>query len=162
MIGEGAHARGGAGRSPQLGSRLLLRRAPPAASVRPMEAGELDRLIGEAMAGNMAAFLQLLEHLRSVREPVHASGVVSASGVASVLRQLRAGTVAPEQAQSWASLVRRGWWAHGTYVIHIDYDESCEDAIADAVGRMDELGDLIDGEISVAETATLLAELERC
>ena len=84
------------------------------------------------------------------------------SAVRHVLLSLAEGDVAPDMAQAWASFVRRGYFEGRGYPspgFDIEYDESAEMAIADAVGRMDELGDSIDGEIGPDEMRSLIAAL---
>lgn len=141
-------------------------------------------LVHATLSGDVESFTELTREPRAElfdpRSPLaqafRASGVVftlSASGVASILRQLRDGRIRPQQAQSWASFARHGYFGYfgylgyergakrGIWPLSIEYGP-CEDAIVEAISRLDELGDLIDGEISDSEIAELLAELERC
>ena len=91
--------------------------------------------------------------------------VVYRAAVARVIAALRDGRIEPPQAQRWASFVRRGYWALSAgelSPIEIEYDSACEDVIADAIGRLDELGDIIDGTIDRSEAAQLIASLLDC
>jgi hypothetical protein len=88
------------------------------------------------------------------------------NAVAAVLRRYCAGQLAPLQAQAWASFVRRGYvaGASGTGPIvplQIEYELAYEDAIVEAIGRLDEIGDLIDGVVSIEEANSLLGALMR-
>lgn len=84
------------------------------------------------------------------------------SAVSHVLLSLANGDITPDIAQAWASFVRRGYFEGRGYPspgFDIEYDESAEMAIADAVGRMDELGDPIDGDIGPDEMRGLISAL---
>lgn len=65
----------------------------------------------------------------------------------------------PEEVQAWASFVRRGFFASGRHPIlplEIDYEEACEDAIVEAVSRLEQIGDLVDGNLTTGEVLDLL------
>ncbi len=84
-----------------------------------------------------------------------------------VLRGLLDDAWTPEQAQEWASFVRRGYVAgrseRPVRPLAIDYDDACEEEIAAVVARLDEIGDVVDGEVSASEILDLLQLLgERC
>jgi hypothetical protein len=96
----------------------------------------------------------LEEQLRGVPLVLHATAVVK------VLHGLLLDDVSGEEAQKWASFVRRGF-ASGVdegpiRPLGIDYEQEHEDAIVEAVARLDEIGDLIDGHIEKGEIADLL------
>ena len=66
--------------------------------------------------------------------------------------------------QLWAQFVRNGFGPgpEGPIeCIDIEYDIEAEDAIVNALGRMNELGDEIDGVITTAEADKLLSVLEQ-
>jgi len=89
--------------------------------------------------------------------------VLRPNAIVRVLAALREGTIATDEAQAWASFVRRGYLAGGLEPVHaigIEYDRKNEDAIADVVARLDELGDDIDGEIDSAELRELEMRLQ--
>lgn len=77
-----------------------------------------------------------------------------------VLRGLIVRAWPPEQAQSWASFVRRGYIAGRSdrpiRPLDIEYDDACEEEIAAAVSRLDEIGDVVDGEVTTGEVLDLL------
>jgi hypothetical protein len=80
--------------------------------------------------------------------------------LASVLRGLEGRTVSPEEAQRWASFVRRGYFGRSggdpIQPLDIAYEEESEDAIVEVVARLDEIGDAVDGEVSPKEIRELL------
>lgn len=89
--------------------------------------------------------------------------IVTRRAVASVLRQYIAGEISAEMAQQWASFVRRGYAAEAPGPIRpidMSYERAHESAVLDCLMRLDELGDVIDGEISAAEADELLRGLE--
>lgn len=65
--------------------------------------------------------------------------------------------------QQWASFVRRGYVsgnANGPVQrIDIDYDTNNEELIAEILGRLDEIGDVIDGEVDADELQNMLIAL---
>jgi tetratricopeptide (TPR) repeat protein len=81
--------------------------------------------------------------------------VVEPGAVLRVLDALRRGKIRPEQAQQWASFVRCGFAPSASSdpirPLPIDYPAEYEDDIVEVVGRLDELGDIIDGEIGPEE-----------
>jgi len=89
--------------------------------------------------------------------------VLGRDAVAAVLDGMAAGSVSGADAQAWASFVRWGYInpePGGTRPLSIDYDPAAEDAIVEVVGRLDEIGDLIDGEVpGPDELANLRAAL---
>jgi hypothetical protein len=85
--------------------------------------------------------------------------VVTRAAAVAVLQGLDQGTCTPDEAQAWASFVRRGYKRReGSLIapIDIEYEEAFEDAIVEAVARQDEIGDLVDGDVSRAEVLLLL------
>jgi hypothetical protein len=88
--------------------------------------------------------------------------VLTRDAVARTLRRYRAGEFDGATARAWASFVRRGYigGSGGPVVpVRIDYEEAYEDAMVEAVGRLDEIGDLIDGTVDEAEISVLLGVL---
>ena len=88
---------------------------------------------------------------------------LTATAVATVLRGMLSGAHSPEEAQQWASFVRHGYFAEPgrgpVNPLDIDFEASADQSIADAIGRLDEIGDLIDGEVTTEEIYQLLAAL---
>lgn len=90
--------------------------------------------------------------------------LVSRRSVMAVLQGLSTGSISGEQAQAWASFVRHGFIQGGPGPIRpldIEYDAAPENAIVEVVGRLDQIGDRIDGDPpGPAELAALLALLD--
>lgn len=81
-----------------------------------------------------------------------------------VLVALQNKDVSPELVQQWASFIRRGYF--GSVVAHrrpidIQYEPAAEDRIAEVISRLDELGDLIDGEIADNDLAEMIEGIDR-
>ncbi|HEV8182141.1 MAG TPA: hypothetical protein VGQ61_07185 [Candidatus Angelobacter sp.] len=84
--------------------------------------------------------------------------------VKRVLMGLLKRGIVPQQAQAWASFVMRGYMStEGKAIlpILIPYDTNRELEIADAVARLEELGDLIDGTMDDDEIRHLMKQLDR-
>ena len=85
--------------------------------------------------------------------------VVDANAVVRVLEALLDASVAPMDAQAWASFVRRGYLPGGTGPIRalaIDYAPEDEEWIVETVSRLDEIGDRIDGDLGDDEIRALI------
>jgi len=83
--------------------------------------------------------------------------------VVEVLQRLAAGDITDAEAQLWASFVQKGF-AEGAFdgpirPLQIDWMIEHEDAIAEALSRLDELGDVIDGTIDASEIRSLIDSL---
>jgi hypothetical protein len=89
---------------------------------------------------------------------------VTPSAVRRVLLALLGAEITAEQAQAWASFIKRGYLPtkRGGHIrpINFDYQEDHLDAIAAAISRLDELGDLIDGTIDDNELRNLIERLD--
>lgn len=89
--------------------------------------------------------------------------VVPRSAAVSVLRGLHDGVYRPESVQAWASFVGVGFVANRSpgpiRPVEIDFEDAWEDAIAEAVSRLDEIGDAVDGEVTGSEVLDLLQRL---
>jgi len=92
--------------------------------------------------------------------------VLTRDAVRAVLEDLEAGRIIPEQAQQWASFVRRGYVAGnssdpvGSVVpIDIEYDAGDEETIAEVLGRLDEIGDVVDGTLGSDEIGEMIRRL---
>jgi hypothetical protein len=70
------------------------------------------------------------------------------------------GCVDRDTVQKWASFVRRGYVSNensgAIRPIDIEYDEQDEELIADFIGRLDQIGDMIDGCIDGDERTNML------
>ena len=87
---------------------------------------------------------------------------LSPATVVSVLKQLDSGAP-PSEIQLWASFVLHGF-AEGVgrgpiRPIDIEFDEATERQIVEAIARLDEIGDLVDGEVTRDEIRDLIASL---
>lgn len=125
-------------------------------------------LIRDALAGDIESFLKLtnIDADALFGAPSSQIFTLRSAGVARVLRQLRAGRIDTNQAQAWASFARRGYFpSRGQsryWPLEIAYESQCEATIADAVARLDELDDVIDGKISDDEATKILLALDAC
>lgn len=85
--------------------------------------------------------------------------VVTRAAALAVLTSLDDGSCSPEEVQAWASFVSCGY-APGARPpirpVDIDYEEAWEDAIVEAVARLDEIGDVVDGTVTRSEIGLLL------
>jgi hypothetical protein len=120
-------------------------------------------IIERVVAGDIKAFAILAAQSEtSLRK--HADQlpdlILSVPAVLAVLDAWERGDVSPQQVQAWASFVRRGYISGSgpgpVTPIPIDYDVHDEDRIAEAIARLDEIGDLIDGNPSPGEVRSLL------
>lgn len=100
----------------------------------------------------------------SLRDAADAIGqplIVTRGAAAGVLCGLIDDRFSPTAAQAWASFMRRGYIEGSAErgpiePIEIEFEEAWEDAISAAVSRLDEIGDLIDGEVTSGEALDLL------
>lgn len=91
-----------------------------------------------------------------------ANHVLSAEAVRHVLRQLLEADGDAIAGQQWASFVRRGYLeVSGPPIepLDIEYDVQNEDQIVEAVNYLDQIGDLIDGDVDPMRLRELLASL---
>lgn len=89
---------------------------------------------------------------------------VTTAAVRKVLLALLKGEAAPELVQRWASFVRWGFFVNPSSTervrpLYIEYDPQFEDEIVEVIGRLDEIGDLIDGEVGPDEIRAMLRTL---
>jgi hypothetical protein len=120
----------------------------------------------EAVAGDV----QAVSRINKVSGPANGrqreSRVLTlmAETVASVVRGYDLGEITQSEAQQWAELMRWGLVSAQAADAHprfdIEYEAAHESAIVEALARLDELGDIIDGELRPGEAAQLLRALE--
>ncbi len=88
---------------------------------------------------------------------------ISRPALRRVLTAWHSGLCTAGDVQHWASFIRRGYIAKtvsgGVVPINIGYDPNDEDMIADIIGRLDEIGDKIDGDIGESEQTEMLKAL---
>jgi hypothetical protein len=119
-----------------------------------------ERALAEVLSGNVVQLSALPAAIAGAAQP---SRIVTRSAIARAIEGWRAQARSTEALQAWASFVRRGYVA-GTQPgpvqpIDIAYEAHHEDLLATVIGRLDELRDAIDGEITAAEADELLAAL---
>lgn len=118
---------------------------------------EVQRIVDEVVAGDAARvdFLAKRPPSELAQDTGDRTFVLTADAVCRVLSGLAAGGVRPEVAQRWASFVRRGY-VGGTESppatpIEIGYEQERESQLADAIDRLDQLGDSIDGTLRAVD-----------
>lgn len=123
----------------------------------------IDRTLRHVLSGDVASLGDLETSgldLSTVNE--HAFPLIlTATAVAAVLRGFAAGHISGSDAQRWAALMRWGY-VGGTsaQLLEIEFEPEHEEAISECIARLDELGDLIDGELRPGEPHDLLCALE--
>jgi hypothetical protein len=114
-----------------------------------------------------AAFLRVLAGDVSAMSEIEATGhdelsvavvgvrsILTAQAVCRAIQMSLPGGCSDIELQHWASFVKRGYVGGLLGPIRpmdIEYELDQEETIAEIVGRMDELGDIVDGEISLSE-----------
>jgi hypothetical protein len=127
--------------------------------------GDASDVLGRAVAGDLQAMtaVQGISHDELVQAA--APGLVVTRGaVVRVLRQLQAAGDAEAAAQRWASLMLRGYLDPGQAPVvpaTIDIDDDGEEAIVEALNRIADLGDAVDGHIDAEEYDELVSRLQR-
>ena len=124
-----------------------------------MFAGDaVEQSIKSAVAGDPAAVADLKRCSQDELLAAEARTgplVLTRRAVGRVVDALRSAAITPDAAQAWASFVRRGYLApgvHGTVrPLEIEFEPAGADQIADAVSRLDEIGDQVDGDIGASE-----------
>jgi hypothetical protein len=124
----------------------------------------LDR----AMVGDVRALdvINRTPHQELAAAVGHETMTLLPLAVSGVLRRLARGEVDGRSAQQWASFMMNGHvplrGAGSIRPIDIEYESEHEQEIADAVARLEEIGDAIDGDLPTeTETRRLLEGLER-
>jgi hypothetical protein len=122
--------------------------------------------VQRAVAGDVrsVADLRAFPQGHFPEEALTESLIVGRESVARVLRGIECREIGGQEAQGWASFIRRGFISGkgGGPVrpLTIEYESDYEDAIADVISRLDEIGDLVDGDLpSEGEIADYLASL---
>jgi hypothetical protein len=117
------------------------------------------------VGGDLEAFTRLLrqppDRLDSQKDSLPQL-IVTKVGLLRVLLALQHKDASPELVQQWASFIRRGYFGSEKghrCPIEIQYDPSMEDQIVEVLARLDELGDLVDGEITDIELSEMIRSL---
>ena len=124
----------------------------------------LSEALGRALHGDANAIADILraDHpsVREAEKSIGAPLVVNRAAAVSILRGLIDGRFSPSAVQSWASFIRRGFVegaAEGPIQpIDIEFEDAWQDPISAVVSRLDEIGDVIDGEVTTGEALDLL------
>jgi hypothetical protein len=134
--------------------------------IQPSDPGASERLsdaLTQVVNGDLRAMPTIAgadhDDLSKAARSIPQGLVVTRAAAVTVLQGFDQGTITPDEAQAWASFVRWGFVLGGRgpiAPIDIDYEEACEEAIVEAIGRLDEIGDLVDGDVSPAEVLLLL------
>jgi hypothetical protein len=131
----------------------------------PLTASDLIQILaGNVMHMRALELRQQSEITKVAEEMLSTSLILTPDAVKRVLIGLLNGEILPEQAHTWASFVMRGYRSGGhdpVLPILIPYESSHEDEIAEAVARLEELGDLIDGALDADEIRLLLKQLDK-
>jgi hypothetical protein len=121
---------------------------------------DLASAVERALGGDATAMDDIsgADHgsLRAAGAAIGRPLIVTRDAIAGILRGLMDERIPPTVAQAWASFMRRGYIessaASGPIEpIEIEFEEAWEDAISTAVSRLDEIGDLVDGEVTTGE-----------
>lgn len=92
--------------------------------------------------------------------------VVTRKVLIKVITEWMHGKTCDDDVQKWASFVKRGYLPRqhlgSIKPISISYANDDEEMISEVVGRLDELGDKVDGKINVDEKKAMLLVLQRC
>jgi hypothetical protein len=124
----------------------------------------LKKAIAAVVEGNISSFSIILAATHS--ELIEAASklpqlTVSRDALVRVLNEWLSGRWVADNVQQWASFVRRGYVPgsttdSGLNPIDIEYDKDDEELIVEIIGRFDEIGDDIDGEVSSMEQKDML------
>lgn len=122
--------------------------------------GETLQRVVDGDVRSLGAILTVAhEQIREAAEALGTQLVVSRSAASSVLQGVLGKAFSPAEAQAWASFARRGYAvtaADGPVKpLDIEFEEPWEDEISAAVSRLDEIGDVVDGEITSDEALNL-------
>jgi hypothetical protein len=126
------------------------------------------QILVAVVGGDLEAFAKLLQKPPAIIDGLSDSLsdlTVTRESVLRVLLALQRRAAYPVLIQQWASFIRRGYF--GTLEGHrspieIQYEPSAEDQIVEILARLDELGDMVDGDITDAELAQMIQSLCDC
>ena len=129
---------------------------------------DLEAAIAAVIAGDISSFAKILtaDHTKLQNAAAKLPQLtVSRSALTRVLNDWRSGKCNADDVQQWASFIRRGYVPESTtdgglHAIDIEYDSRDEELIVEIIGRLDEIGDLIDGDIDDNEQKNMLQSLQ--
>jgi len=133
---------------------------------------DLIRDINNVIQGDYTAFARFLTRGNEIIKIASGSSsefTLTKRAVSRIIAALQEGEISPSQAQEWASFVRRGYISNANgrpsntdepiKPININYDTNAEEDIAAVISRLDEINDIVDGDISREELRQLLERL---
>jgi hypothetical protein len=86
--------------------------------------------------------------------------IIGKSDIRRVVCELQSSKIGFDEAQQWASFVRRGYFSNRNNVaivpIDIVYDEKDESVLVECVAKLDELGDEVDGDLTYFDLEEML------
>jgi len=128
----------------------------------------LETAVAAAIEGDLSGFAIIVaaNHSDLLKAATNLPQLlVSRSSLASVLQEWQGGFQTADNIQQWASFVRRGYVSgkgpEPTLPLDIKYDPIDEELIVEIIGRLDEIGDLVDGDISDSEREEMLCALQK-
>lgn len=131
-----------------------------------MSRSEAEKAVDDLMSGDLTAISRVSSYTEDDFRDVDTSRmlILPATAVARALRSFERGAATEDQARAWAGFVQYGCVDGSRPVpadsLWIEWDPEHEDAVATAVMRLSELGDLIDGEFRPGEIDQLVAALK--
>jgi hypothetical protein len=128
---------------------------------------KLSDVLQQVIGGNYEHFDTLLvsEHAALQAAAIAIPRLcVGKEAVLKVLQDWKSGRLTDVQVQQWASFVRRGYVrlvnSEPIKALEIDYDGPSETLIAECLGRLDEIGDQVDGVVSDVEVSKMIRSLQ--
>jgi hypothetical protein len=128
---------------------------------------ELEAAIAAVVEGDLTGLTTVLE--ADHPDLLHAAGnlaelTIMRTALTKVLQAWRDGGRSSRDVQKWASFVRRGFAAGRSSgplrPIDIKYDAGAEALIVEIMARLDEIGDVVDGDIDDVELEEMVKTLE--
>ena len=126
------------------------------------EPRDVNGLVRSAVAGDVLAARGLEAYANDEIQSIGSAAgdlTLTCAAVARVLFDFQAGRVDASDVMRWAYFVQKGYVpgrSGPTKALPINYEPENEDSIAEVIGRLTELGDLIDGIVSREELRRLL------
>ena len=123
----------------------------------------IARLLVQVVEGDLSCLDQLIGYSQAAIERAYRQVerlLLTKAAVLRVLASLKVENFDPNTAQQWASLMRRGYIGGNVddppvTPIKIEYEPEFEEPISEVLSRLDELGDIVDGEIDQFELTEL-------
>lgn len=128
----------------------------------------LSHILLQIVAGDLTHFDQLFhisgDDLVKARNQIKDLTLTN-KAILRVLSEFQNAILTEEQVQQWASFIRWGYIGMNQNSgpirpIDIEFQEEFEEPIIEALSRLDELGDIVDGEIGQDELNQLISSLQ--